>query len=163
MKPKKQRPGVPAKTSEPQLINTKTKKHFRFSLYGDGDKARHFWGNAPMEGKSKRVTNACIKAIDVIISNNPGDGSKVYIRNFKDIKASDYGFGRKVFLDLLNHLIKKKVITRNGSRFTKSTITYADFVPVPEVIKSQPPCSMLYRHLQLVFKIASYLFDWFNR
>ena len=39
MSQKKQRPDVPGRTSEPQLINNKTKKHFRFSLYGDGDKA----------------------------------------------------------------------------------------------------------------------------
>jgi hypothetical protein len=165
MSSKQQLPDVPGRTSEPQLINNKTKKHFRFSLYGDGDKARHFWGKAPMGSKSKNVTNACIKAIDVIISNNPGDGSKVYIRNFKEIKTSDYGFGRKVFLNVLNHLIKNKVITRNGSGSTKSTITYADFVPVPEVIKSQPPCSMLYRkdrrdkHKEVEMKTAEH----FNR
>jgi len=123
----------------------KTKKYFEFSLHGDGVRARNFWRKAPMEGKTQKVETACKKAIDTIISNNPGDGSKVKIKNFKTIKASDYGFGRKVFLDVLNHLIAKKIITRNGSGYNKSTITYANIVPLPTEVKYQPPCSMLYR------------------
>lgn len=124
----------------------KTKKYFRFSLTGANDWAMKAWAKAPMkEYKSKKDATACITAISVILCNNPGDGSTVHIRNFKDIKASDYGFGRTIFFAVLNHLIKKKVIKRSGAGFKQSTITYADFVPVPEDVKYQPPRSMLYR------------------
>jgi hypothetical protein len=123
----------------------KHNRHFRFSLSGADRRARHFWGVAPMEYNQKRTIESCIKAIDVILCNNPGDGSTVHISNFKDIKASDYGFGRTIFLTVLNHLIKKKVIKRSGTGFKQSTITYADSVPVPEDVKYQPPRSMLYR------------------
>lgn len=130
-------------------MKTKHKKHFRFSLTGAEDKALHFWSKAPIKDKSGQAIQSCIKAIDVIICNNPGGGSKVYIKNFKEIKRSDYGFARTIFLDVLNHFIELKLITRTGIGVKKSTIIYSTKVPVIEGVKYTPPSSMIYRETRL--------------
>jgi len=122
-------------------IKNKTIRYFRFGLSGGHDLAMQLLVNRPMKN-NKPVYR---KAIDVILCNNIGDGSKVHIRNFKEIKAADYGFGRTIFLDALDHLSNIGVIWRNGKGFTKSTITYHKKVPLPAVVKYQPPYTMLYK------------------
>lgn len=102
--------------------------YFRFGLQGELSTARALLTAYPLKARNKDIGNSQLLAANAIISNIP-TGNRLIIRNFSDLKKEDRGFSRTIFLAVLIHFIRNKLILREGGEgFSRSEVTYSNSI-----------------------------------
>lgn len=99
--------------------------HFQWELRPVRSMAEQFFKDHPMSGaRNKAIEKARQAAIDVILANMR-NGMDLIVPNFAEASIETHGFGRRVFLDVLEYLQAPTLIGREGEGYKRSIITYS--------------------------------------